>query len=165
MTASEIAGWLTDIPGLRMQEAERQQEFKLSYYVEIQRDQDDFTRQIETRLARHDIRAAVIYSTDPAKEVGLLDILPDQAAKDAALRYLQTKAELPEDRVVYAGDSGNDLAAFLSGFKAIVVSNTPEDVKDRVRLRAQRPDRIFVATYPHAKGVIQGCRHFGVFEG
>jgi hydroxymethylpyrimidine pyrophosphatase-like HAD family hydrolase len=109
------------------------------------------------------MEANVIDSVDEAKNVSLIDVLPATAAKDSALQYLREKAGVSESRVVYAGDSGNDLAAFISGCKAIVVGNTTDSVKEQVRLRAPHPDRVFFAPGPCVEGVLQGCRHFGVF--
>lgn len=163
MTARDIAARLAGIPGLDSQEAERQREFKQSYYVPPEIDKDELAGRIERRLEPLGIAVNVICSRDAARKVGLVDVIPASAAKDAALSYLWKKTAVPEANVVYAGDSGNDLAPFLSGFKAIVVGNAPDDIKNEVRLKAPRPERVFFATAPYARGVIEGCRHFGVF--
>jgi hydroxymethylpyrimidine pyrophosphatase-like HAD family hydrolase len=108
---------------------------------------------------------ALIISHDPLQDVGLLDILPHGVAKDAAVRHLQERTRAPLERVVYAGDSGNDMAAFLAGFSGIVVGNAPESLKSRLRdLQASGGEerRLYFAESPYAGGVVQGLRHYRV---
>ena len=96
-----------------------------------------------------------------------MDVLPDIAAKDYALRYLWQRLELEFDKVVYAGDSGNDLLAFVSGFNAIIVNNTSEAVKKEVRRQAKEKkieQRTYFAGSKYVQGVIDGCFHYQLFN-
>ncbi len=162
-SAEVIDTYLADLPELQTQEAERQQEFKRSYYAPAGADLRDLVQRIQRRLSRHGMASNVVDSLDESKNVALIDVLPAAAAKDSALRYLEKKARVAESCLVYAGDSGNDLAAFISGYKAIVVGNTAEAVKEEVRRRAPRSERVFFAPGRYVESVIDGCRHFGVF--
>ncbi len=167
LTGSDIAALLADIPNLEPQEDERQKEFKQSYYVPLLIDRKEIVQQIKTKLHTEDIEANVIYSIDSLKNIGLVDVLPVIAAKDYALQYLWKKLQINKENIVYAGDSGNDLLAFVSGFNAIVVQNTGEDVKEAVRKQIvikNIEQHLFFANYKYVKGVIEGCFHFKLFK-
>ncbi len=163
--SDDVASILEGCPGALAQEEERQGEFKRSYYVERPSDLDAAERWIEERLAREGVPARVITSVDLVRNLGLIDVLPPCGAKDGALEHLRRSCGFPVDRVVYAGDSGNDLLALLSGVNAIVVGNAPEELKAEVRRRAAEQgiaERIHFATAQFAAGVIEGCRRFGL---
>lgn len=165
-SGADIARLLFDIPGLAAQEDEKQKEFKQSYYAPMDMDYKEIAGRIHDRLDPRGIKANVIYSVDAKKNVGLVDVLPETAAKDHALKYLWQRLGLEKDLVVYAGDSGNDLLAFVSGFNAIVVNNTAEAVKREVRRQAREKsieDRIYFAAAPDVQGVMEGCFHFKIF--
>ncbi|MGD8319343.1 MAG: HAD-IIB family hydrolase [Gemmatimonadota bacterium] len=107
-----------------------------------------------------------IVSRDVHSGRGLLDVLPRGVAKDRAVRHIMERAGLVPDHVVFAGDSGNDRAAILSGVRAVVVGNAGDDLRDGLRREAELRglvDRIHFAEAPYAAGVVEGCRHFGVF--
>jgi len=166
-TNRDIGMMLTTVPGLCAQEEEKQGEFKRSYYVSRDKDHREIVRLIHERLTSKGVGAQVIYSVDSKKDIGLVDVLPAIAAKDAALAYLWKKLGLEKDRIVYAGDSGNDLLAFVSGFYAIVVNNTPEAVKAEVRRQMREKGieaRIFFAPSNYVQGVMEGCFHFSIFQ-
>ena len=68
--------------------------------------------------------------------------------------------------MVFAGDSGNDRAAILSGVRAVVVGNAGDDLRDGLRREAERRglgERIHFSEAPYAAGVVEGCRYFGLF--
>ena len=82
-----------------------------------------------------------------------------------AVRYLHDTLGLDQDRLVYAGDSGNDRAAMLSGFNVIVVANALDTLKATIREQAETlglDHRIYFAKTPYAHGVLEGCRRFGI---
>ncbi len=165
-TGKDIAVFLAEDSILTAQEEEKQKEFKQSYYVSLSIDHKTIVSTIENLLAEKGVKANVIYSVDTKKHVGLVDVLPSVAAKDYALSYLWKRLELDMERIVYAGDSGNDLLAFVSGFNAIVVNNTAAAVKKEVRCQARDKGiehRIFFADQKYVKGVIEGCYHFKLF--
>lgn len=164
---SDIAIMLQDIPDIEEQEQERQKEFKQSYYVSRAINDRKIVRAIHDRLGEQGVQANVIYSVDSLKNIGLIDVLPKIAAKDYALRYLWQKLQLEFDAVVYAGDSGNDLLAFVSGFNAIIVNNTPDAVKQEVHRQAQEKmivQRTYFSEAKYVQGVIEGCFHYQLFR-
>ncbi len=168
LAGRDIHRFLKDIPLLTVQEPERQQEFKQSYYLARIEEHRRVVDEIRERLAESEIKANIIYSVDSKKKIGLVDVLPKIAAKDYALGYLQQALGLARQRVVYAGDSGNDLAAFVSGFPAIVVNNTAAPVKAAARRLAREKgiaEQLFFASEKFVNGVIEGCFHFKLFTG
>ncbi|MCB2180959.1 MAG: HAD family hydrolase [Desulfobulbaceae bacterium] len=162
-TGPDIARLLEEISFLTSQEPEKQKEFKQSYYASRKIDADRIVKAIHAVLDEYALTANVIYSVDSKKDIGLVDVLPEIAAKDYALAYLCQKLALPKEKVVYAGDSGNDLLAFVSGFRAIVVANTDEGVKETVRRQSGEKgiaEMIFFASDKYVAGVMEGCYHF-----
>ncbi len=167
MSAGDISALLAGIDGLDEQEVEKQGEFKQSYYIPSKSKREDILNEVESVLQKADLETNLIFSVDSLTGVGLLDILPAMAAKDQALKYLQELLHLPKDNIVYAGDSGNDLAAFISGYNAVVVANTAMPVCKEARQRARErgtESRIYFARHKYTKGVIEGCKHFNLFQ-
>lgn len=162
--ASHARAVLTGLPGLALQEHEQQAEFKLSYYVP----HDHLGEELAARarkLLEGIGRFNVVHSVDPHARQGLLDVLPAGVAKDVAVRWLHDRSRMHADDLVYAGDSGNDVAAMLSGFRAIVVGNATDALKARVRTGADAlgiREQVHFSEASFASGVLEGCRRFGV---
>jgi sucrose-phosphate synthase len=139
---------MQDMPGIRMQPKEDQREFKISYFIDPAKAPK--MREITRHLRKLDLHVKVIYSHQ-----AFLDLLPVRASKGAALRYLADKWEIPIDRVLVAGDSGNDEEMLNGDTLGVVVCNhSPELEKLRDR------DRIYFAEGQYAWGVIQGIEHY-----
>jgi HAD superfamily hydrolase (TIGR01484 family) len=162
--ASHARAVLAELRGLELQAEEQQTEFKLSYYVPPDRHGEQLAARAR-ELLRAIGRFNVVHSVDPHASQGLLDVLPAGIAKDVAVRYLHDHSGVHEDDLVYAGDSGNDVAAMLSGFKVIVVGNAAAALKERVRVQATElgiGERVHFAESSYAAGVLEGCRRFGL---
>lgn len=158
---------LRTTPGLVLQPEDRQSQSKLSFFLSPDSDHDRIRGAVGAELDRVGASLQLVYSVDPIDGRGLLDLLPWGVAKDFALRYLHERLGLEPYRVVYAGDSGNDLEAFLAGFQSIVVGNAPSVVKEQVLAEGRERgvlDRLYFASEPFAAGVLEGCRHFGVLS-
>jgi HAD superfamily hydrolase (TIGR01484 family) len=155
---------LAELEDLELQEDHSQTEFKLSYYTPA-----DARGEELAALARELLGGVgtfnVVHSLDPHVRRGLLDVLPAGVAKDVAVRYLHDCSGVAEDALLYAGDSGNDLSAMLSGFRVVVVSNATDELKDTVRAQAEArgiAERVHFAEASYAAGVLEGCRRFGI---
>lgn len=160
-TGIRVRKILNLLPDLTLQEPECQSDYKSSYYVPLSTNKDALIQNIRVPLQNEGITVNIVYSIDPHKQIGLVDILPADVAKDFALAYLADHCGIDNDHVVYAGDSGNDLKAFLSGYPAIAVSTTPEWVKEEVL--ASGTDKVYIAKAPSTAGVVEGCSHWGIF--
>lgn len=163
-TRKDVETALRPVDGLTLQPPENQGPFKISYLCPPGA-VDDLVSACNRRLRAETLPFESVGSVDPAGRQGLLDVLPAGVAKAHALAWLIDHAGYPADRVVFAGDSGNDVAALTAGFRAIVVGNASPGLADRVRetLRASgREDRLYCASGAATSGVLEGCRHFGV---
>jgi HAD superfamily hydrolase (TIGR01484 family) len=157
---------LVDLGALELQEEEKQAEFKLSYYAPGGQAGDRIGQQARRRLEETFGPVSVVFSEDPETGRGLLDVLPPGVAKHTSLSYLIEAFGLEQGALVYAGDSGNDRAALLSGCNAIVVGNARTALKDSIRAEAAElglASRNERAKAHYARGVLEGCRHFGLF--
>jgi HAD superfamily hydrolase (TIGR01484 family) len=154
---------LDDVEGLALQEPSKQAEFKLSYYVRGPA-REAAGREVRRRLAPVRHRIEIISSEDPASGDGLLDLLPEAAGKRHALDWLCRTSGLAREDVLFAGDSGNDRDALLSGHPAVLVGNAPDSLRTdlaRVAGHAGLGDRLYFARAPFAAGVVEGAEHFG----
>lgn len=157
LTGVEVEQAIGSLEGISLQEAEKQAEFKVSYYTDGRH--EGFVDAVQARLDTAGAKVSLVASFDPVSHRGLLDILPAGVAKDYAVQYLQERTGIEQGELIYAGDSGNDRAAMLSGYKAIVVGNADASLKRDLAAQAA-PNRIYFARHPYAAGVQEGLRHF-----
>lgn len=162
LSGADVRSAIGALEGLELQEEEKQAEFKVSYYTSGR--PEPYVETVQVRLDRANAKVSLVSSHDPVTGRGLLDVLPAGIAKDYAVRYLHDHSGVEERRLVYAGDSGNDRAAMLTGFRVIVVGNADEELKKDLGIEAVAQgiaERIYFAEHPYAKGVLEGLRHFG----
>jgi sucrose-6-phosphatase len=165
-----LAELLLGLGDLQLQEPEKQNDFKLSYYAPTGTRPDALLAEIRERLAGHGIRASLIWSIDEAADCGLLDVLPAAANKLHAIRFLMREKGFSDTRTVFSGDSGNDLEVLVSGLQAVLVRNAPDEVREEALRRAAaagRPERLYVArggflgmNGNYSAGVLEGLVHF-----
>ena len=154
------------VPGLILQPEDRQTKVKLSYYLPPNSDHQEVLVSVHRVLEDLGGRLQAVYSVGAPHGRGLLDLLPAGVAKDFAIRYLHDHTAVAPERVVYAGDSGNDLAAMLCGYRVIVVGNATPDLRRELLVRGREMgllDLVYFADDFYAAGVMEGCRHFGIF--
>jgi sucrose-phosphate synthase len=101
-------------------------------------------------LRKKDLHANVVLSHG-----AYLDVLPLRASKGTAIRYLSMKWHLPPERMLVAGDSGNDEEMLRGDVLSVVVANHTDELEC---LRDQ--SRLHFAAQPHAWGVLEGLEHF-----
>jgi len=154
---------------MRQQEDEKQGEFKLSFYTPEASSQQIATN-ITTLLQHSQVYANVVLSIDAVDHFGYLDILPASADKLHALHYVEEVLSVPHEKVVYAGDSGNDLEPLTSGCRGIVVNNASAQFKQNVLESAHTKDveqLIYFARGAnnntngnYTGGIVEGLQHF-----
>ena len=91
-----------------------------------------------------------------ASGVDDFDVLPTEAGKGAATLHLAAEMGVPRDRLVVAGDSGNDLAMFAVAPNRIAVGNARREL-----VEALEPGGFYHAKRNYAGGVLEGLIHFG----
>lgn len=83
------------------------------------------------------------------------DITPTGTGKGEATMYAAARLGVGAERVVVAGDSGNDLAMFEAGGRGIVVGNARPELRDAVD-----PASAYFARGRCAAGVLEGLRYW-----
>ncbi len=119
-----------------------QRRFKASYFL------DDPSKLLAVRhaVSATNVAARIVFSHER-----LLDILPAKAGKAAALSHVAEQLGLPMDRVIAAGDSGNDLDMLQECPNAIVVANCEPELRT-----LSTRGRAYQARSNHAAGVLEG---------
>lgn len=166
MNSHELHILLHDLPELKLQEQEKQNRHKLSYYLPLTTDEKHAMEEIENRLTKEGIRANLIWSIDEQAETGLLDILPASANKLHAINFFMQKHGFNYDNTVFAGDSGNDLDVLLSPIYAVLVANASDDVR-AIAARSNLKASLYLAkgnylgmNGNYSAGILEGIAHF-----
>lgn len=133
--------------GFRLHPDEFQTPFKASYDVPGREAVEQVQRELEARK----IAARIIYSGGHN-----LDFIPLSAGKQAPIDYLRQLLGVRPERVVVAGDSGNDVDMFVPPYRGIIVGNADPD------LRELQGEGFYHAQARHAGGVLEGLRYWGV---
>ncbi len=170
MTHDQLAALLTDVEQLRLQEKEKQNAYKLSFYAPQDSDRDALLADIHQRLVQANVNASLIWSIDDIAHTGLLDILPARANKLHAIHFLMQQQGFDPSHTVFAGDSGNDLPVLASNLRSILVANATDDVRhEAVRLATENNtlDSLYMANGSfmemngnYAAGVLEGVVHY-----
>lgn len=147
--------FLQGIDGLEMQPAKYNTSLKVSCYLDKTPHPDRAAARIQQRVARKgNGKYQVIWSSGRD-----LDIIPAAAGKGKAIRFLLDYLELASQKVIVAGDSGNDRTMFDEFSHGIVVANAQPELK---KLRNENRPSVYFAQTAYAAGVAEGLRHFGV---
>jgi sucrose-phosphate synthase len=147
----DIHKLLFNLPGLKLQPATEQREYKLSYYIDPSKAPS--RNDIVKLLRQHDIHANVIYSHGQ-----FLDLLPLRASKGRAMRYIGEMWGINPDHILVAGDSGNDEEMLRGNTLAVVVGNYSDELKT-----LRDTPRIYFAKGQCAYGVIEGIEYYDFF--
>jgi len=167
-SALQLHDLLHDITGLKLQEPEKQNRFKLSYYLPLSSNHELIMADIERHFQAQKINSNLIWSIDEQAEIGLLDILPAGANKLEAIRFLMHENGYALDDVVFAGDSGNDLDVLMSPIQSVLVANASGDVRNAVLLEGAEQQRgIYLAhgvfldmNGNYSAGILEGLIHY-----
>ncbi len=168
---NDLAALFSDLDVLQLQEPEKQNSYKLSYYTPAVIDRDGLIGELHARLEAQGVAASLIWSVDETEHVGLLDVLPASANKLHAVEFLMERKGFTRANTVFAGDSGNDLPVLTSGrLQAVLVNNAHPSVVEEAKKAADSKragDRLYVArggflgmNGNYAAGVLEGLVHF-----
>lgn len=158
------------LPHLSLQEASKQNTFKLSYYLPLDADHQAIMTEMHDILYENQIKASLIWSVDEVDDMGLLDVLPANASKRHAIEFLMDLLGFNLSNTIFAGDSGNDLAVLTSPIKSILVANASNEVRhcaQQQALNLGQMDAIYFArggflgmNGNYAAGVLEGIVHY-----
>jgi len=170
LDSEDLSGFLTEFKELTRQEPEKQNRYKLSYYANETVDSRGLVDQIQQRLSRQNLRCRIIWSVDEQRSLGLVDVLPQRASKLHAIRYLMDQKGYLKSRVVFCGDSGNDLNVLTSDIQAVLVRNASDEVRREALesvVKNGRAETLYVAkgnfmgmNGNYTAGVLEGLAHF-----
>ncbi len=170
ITSSQIKEYLSGLDELTLQEDEKQNRFKISYYAPANVNAADLKQSIKDILVKHKISANLIWSVDEIKNIGLLDILPVSANKLHAIEFLIAETGIEKFQTVFAGDSGNDLPVIISDIPAVLVNNASNTVKqEAMTIIADNgnSDFIYIASGDfkglngnYSAGILEGLVHY-----
>ena len=97
----------------------------------------------------------VIYSNNM-----YLDILPYDTSKGSTLKALIDHLGIPQESVIVAGDTLNDLSLFQTGFKGIVPHNAEIHLKEET----QELDQVYTSKKSGTDGIFDALEHFGIIK-
>ncbi len=169
--ANAIRDAVAKVDGMREQESEHLNQFKQSYYVEHERN-EEILREVD-QLVKGKFDEVIVYSFDSQDGKGLLDFLPASATKQTALEYVAEEFGCPKQEVVFCGDSGNDIFPLTAGFSGVLVRNADDQLVANVKkamddnpgLRAYFAKGGFKGLNGnYTSGVIEGAYHYGVLK-
>lgn len=144
----EIRSLMAELPGVYPQADANCSDYKLSY--ELDQSQAPSLPAIKKALRAAGLRAK------PVLSLGMyLDIVPVRGGSDLSMRHLLWKWGFSPEKVLVAGDSGNDAGMLLGRTLGVVVGNYSPELE---KLR-KRP-RVFFATSPHARGILEGIEYY-----
>lgn len=148
---AEVHKLLRKLPGLSLQPASEQREFKLSYYIDP--DKAPGSKEIVRILRKHGIHANVIWSHGQ-----FLDLLPMRASKGRAIRYVADLWGIDPDHILVAGDSGNDEEMLRGNTLGVVVGNYSDELA-----RLKHSPRVYFARGHYAHGILEGLDYYDFF--
>ena len=167
---ADLVRLLTDVSPLKIQESDKQNRCKLSYYVPLQADTAALSELITTRLQCAGANCRLIWSIDEQADVGLLDILPQGASKYHAIRALIREHDFNLEDTVFCGDSGNDIEVLVSPIPSVLVANASNEVRTQAINEAKankQTDRLYIAqggwmdmNGNYAAGMLEGIAHY-----
>lgn len=148
-----------------LQEVEKQNQFKVSYYLPLSADAVRWNGWLESELARLGAQANFIWSVDEVTQVRLLDILPVRANKLHAIRHIMQRNQFERIDTVFAGDSGNDMEVMRSEIQSVLVANAEPELKQWAL--ANEGESLYVAkggvwnlNGNYRSGILEGASHF-----
>ena len=169
-THNQLQQALNGLSDLKRQENTKQNDYKLSYYLPLKADHIKIMQQAGQILAELGVDASLIMSIDEPKQVGLLDILPQNATKLHAIRFLLQYLDLAQEESIFCGDSGNDLPVLGSQIRSILVANADRNIKKQSRKLAKKngskgalyvaEENAFTLGGNYSAGVLQGIAFY-----
>jgi sucrose-6F-phosphate phosphohydrolase len=163
---NDLSRLFADLIALKLQEREKQNRYKLSYYVSLDIDHDLLDTIVQQRLQEAGVSASLIWSVDEMAEIGLLDVLPASATKLHAVEFLMQHLGFSTANTLYAGDSGNDMPVLLSEISSVLVNNAQAEVKQEAAGYSTGDSLYFAKggyqqmNGNYSAGILEGLAHY-----
>ncbi|MEB3311324.1 MAG: sucrose-phosphate phosphatase [Snowella sp.] len=108
-------------------------------------------------LMRNHLAANVVFSS--GRDV---DILPPGVDKGTAALYIREKFQIPLERTLMCGDSGNDLSLYQHSTLGVIVHNAQPELLSWYQQQAN--PHIYYAPSSYADGILDAIAHFGLIR-
>lgn len=104
-------------------------------------------------LHRNHLAANVVFSS--GRDV---DILPSSVDKGTAAMYVRERFQIPVERTLVCGDSGNDLSLYQHSTLGVIVHNAQPELL--TWYEKQSNPQVYYAPSPYADGILDAISHF-----
>ena len=142
-----VGNKLKDISGLRRQEVPMSR--RSSYFF------DEDTDMVSVRRSANEMGLDVLVSAGK-----FLDILPPGINKGYTLKELVRHLDVPEDHILVAGDTLNDLSLYETGYKGVVVGGAETALVEATKGKSL----IYQAERPGCGGILEAIKAFSTFN-
>jgi sucrose-6-phosphatase len=170
LSREELSRTLAGMDALQLQEPEKQNRHKLSFYVPPPVDQEQLKTAVSEALGAKGISARQVWSIDDIAGVILLDIVPLQAGKYHAIKALQALAGFSDANTVFSGDSGNDMEVLASPVPSTLVANSSPQLQQQateMSAAAGNSNCLYIACGDfrgmngnYSAGILEGIAHY-----
>lgn len=143
---------MAELPGVELQPDEAQGHYKISYFVDA--DKAPSHDEMMQHLRRKRLHINGIFSHNM-----YLDLLPIRASKGNAIRYCAMKWNLPIDRFLVAGSSGNDVSMLAGNTLAVVVGNCSQELE-----KLREYPKVYFAQGHYSWGIMEALDHYNFME-
>ncbi|MEM1227289.1 MAG: HAD-IIB family hydrolase [Planctomycetota bacterium] len=143
---------LQDVDGLYLQKAHEQSEFKVSYRIDPKVIRS--VHPLRKRLREAGLRVKTILSLG-----SFLDVIPIRGGSELSLRHLAYRWGFEPERLLVAGDCGNDEGMLKGGTLGVVVGNYSAELE-----KLRRLPRIYFAEGRHAQGILEGIEYYNFLD-
>ena len=133
-----------------LQDARNQREAKISYYIHDSELWKAKEEELLFKLVENNLQANIIQSGN------YIDIIPINASKGNAVRFLSKKLNISQDNIITAGDSMNDYEMLNGITKSIVVGNASKNLLDSLT----NIPNVYVSIEYCLKGVLEGIDYW-----
>lgn len=144
----EVRELLDQQPGFYRQGDDQQTEFKISYEIDAQTAPS--LTEIKRLIRKAGLRANVVLS------LGMyLDVIPVRGGSEYSMRHLLYRWGFAPEKVLVAGDSGNDEGMLKGRTLGVVVGNHSPELN-----KLKNWPRIYFAEAHHAQGILEGIEYY-----
>jgi len=144
----EVRKVIDQLPGTKLQDPHEQTDFKISYRLDP--GNAPSVQFIRRKLREAGLRVNVILSLGV-----FLDILPIRGGSDLSIRHLIYRWGFSPERLLVAGDSGNDEGMLKGRILGVVVGNYSQELE-----KLRKLPRIYFAKGCHARGILEGIEYY-----
>jgi sucrose-6-phosphatase len=137
---------------LILQPQSEQNPWKISFRL-AQTNKSSVLDNLRAHLSKAGMNYQIVFSS--GRDV---DILPSNADKGLAARYIQESLRISASSTLACGDSGNDISLFQQSTLGTIVSNAQPELLDWYS--QHRHPNLYLARSPFAWGMLEGLQYF-----